>query len=131
MFRDIYIFSAFLEAALLGTTMGRNRTDFRDDPDSPPTESAFSSRDRSLANPTGKSHSELSAGEWDFQIAARKRVGARGEHLVVAARVAARAARRPSPSPTRRREWEARHYRARATSCGVPSYKQSDIKGPS
>jgi hypothetical protein len=29
--------------------------------------------------------------------------------------------RRPSPSPTRRREWEARHYRARATSCGVPS----------
>jgi hypothetical protein len=25
------------------------------------------------------------------------------------------------PPPTRRREWEARHYRARATSCGVPS----------
>ena len=29
------------------------------------------------------------------------------------------------PSPTRRREWEARHYRARATSCGVPSYRSN------
>ena len=33
---------------------------------------------RSLANPTGKSHSELSAGEWDFQIAARKASGRTG-----------------------------------------------------
>ena len=56
-----------------------------------------------------------------FKSRLEKRVGAWGERLVVG-RVAARAARRPSPSPTRRREWEARHYRARATSCGVPSY---------
>jgi len=56
-----------------------------------------------------------------FKSRLEKRVGARGERLVVG-RVAARAAMRPSPSPTRRREWEARHYRARATSCGVPSY---------
>ena len=32
------------------------------------------------------------------------------------------AARRPSPGPTRTSHWEARHYRARATSSGVPSY---------
>ena len=32
----------------------------------------------SFANPTGKSHSELSAGEWDFQIAARKASGRTG-----------------------------------------------------
>ena len=32
----------------------------------------------SFANPTGKSHSELSAGEWDFQIAARKAIGRTG-----------------------------------------------------
>ena len=31
------------------------------------------------------------------------------------------AARRPSPGPTRTSHWEARHYRARATSSGVPS----------
>ena len=30
------------------------------------------------------------------------------------------AARRPSPGPTRTSHWEARHYRARATSSGVP-----------
>jgi len=58
---------------------------------------------------------------WRSHDAHEKRVGARGERFVVG-RGAARAARRPSPSPTRRREWEARHYRARATSCGVPSY---------
>ena len=56
-----------------------------------------------------------------FKSRLEKRVGAWGERLVVG-RVAARAARRPSPCPTRRREREARHYRARATSCGVPSY---------
>ena len=33
------------------------------------------------------------------------------------------AARRPSPGPTRTSHWEARHYRARATSSGVPSYR--------
>jgi len=32
----------------------------------------------SFANPTGKFHSELSAGEWDFQIAARKASGRTG-----------------------------------------------------
>ena len=73
-----------------------------------------------------KSHWEIPLGAFraasgTFNERLEKRVGARGERLVVG-RVAARAARRPSPSPTRRREWEARHYRARATSCGVPSY---------
>ena len=34
------------------------------------------------------------------------------------------AARRPSPGPTRTSHWEARHYRARATSSGVPSLSQ-------
>ena len=90
----------------------------------------------SLRLPTGKaatSQWELRKSHWEIPLGAfraasgtfnerlEKRVGARGERLVVG-RVAARAARRPSPSPTRRREWEARHYRARATSCGVPSY---------
>ena len=68
---------------------------------------------RSLANPTGKSHSELSAGEWDFQIAARKRVGARGARLAHPTGTLA-FGEAPSPVPTRRREapsacshWEA------------------------
>jgi hypothetical protein len=77
----------------------------------------------SFANPTGKiiPLGAFRAASGAFNERLEKRVGARGERLVVG-RVAARAARRPSPSPTRRREWEARHYRARATSCGVPSY---------
>ena len=53
----------------------------------------------SIANPTGKSHSELSAGDWDFQIAARKASGRTGG-APRGGEVAARAARRPSPSPT-------------------------------
>ena len=57
-----------------------------------------------LGNPLGA----FRAASGTFNERLEKRVGARGERLVVG-RVAARAARRPSPSPTRRREWEARH----------------------
>ena len=51
--------------------------------------------------------------------ALEKRVGARGERLVVG-RVAARAARRPSPSPTRRREWHCQTSGRRATTVRAP-----------
>jgi hypothetical protein len=59
--------------------------------------------------------------EWDFQIAARKASGRMGG----APRGVEGGGSRGEAAlavPTRRREWEARHYRARATSCGVPSY---------
>ena len=58
--------------------------------------------------------------ERDFQIAARKASGRTGG----APRGGEGGGSRGEAAlavPTRRREWEARHYRARATSCGAPS----------
>jgi hypothetical protein len=64
-----------------------------------------------------------------FKSRLEKRVGARGARLAhpTGTRAFGEA---PSPGPTRRREAPSapptrrpRHYRARATSCGVPSYK--------
>ena len=67
--------------------------------------------------PTGTSPGPRGEASGTFKARLEKRVGAPG------ARLAARsgAARRPSSGPTRRREWEARHYRARATSSGEGS----------
>ena len=55
----------------------------------------------SFANPTGKSHSELSAGEWDYTFKSRleKRVGARGARLAHPTGTLA-FGEAPSPGPT-------------------------------
>jgi hypothetical protein len=72
----------------------------------PPTRSPSGS----FASPTGKNQVPLggrSGASGSCKARLEKRVGA--------------ARRPPSPGPTRTSHWEARHYRARATSSGVPS----------
>ena len=89
----------------------------------------------SLRLPTGKaatSQWELRKSHWEIPLGAfraasgtfkerlEKRVGARGARLAHPTGTLA-FGEAPSPGPTRRREWGARHYRVRATSSGGPS----------
>ena len=72
------------------------------------------------AIPSGTPTGSVRGASGDFQSAPRYASGSTGARLAQR-RAAPRRGEATSPGPTRRREWGARHYRARATSSGGPS----------